>query len=288
MTTNFIKHIKFAAAAMIFCLVAQGSFAQTSTPQKPGVVSYTYRKAFEKDPAAALDMIKAAGFTDLELSSLFGKTAAEMKTLMDARGIKCSSYGVSYEDLVGKTDQVAKDAKTLGATFVRVSNIPHKGAFTEQDAQKGIDDFNKVGKILLDKYSLNLVYHNHGFEYEPFRNGTLFDFLVEQTDPSYVSFEMDIFWAYFPGQEPAAIIDKYTSRFKLIHIKDLKKGVTGDLSGTTSPENSVVLGTGQINVADCLAAAKAAGILHYYLEDESDNVQAQVPQSLAYLAGLKL
>jgi len=287
MTTNIIKHIKLAAAAIIFCLAAQGSFSQ-STPQKPGVVSYTYRKVFEKDPAAALDMIKAAGFTDMELSNLFGKTAAELKTLMDARGIKCSSFGVSYEDLVGKTDQVAKDAKTLGATFVRVSNIPHKAAFTEQEAQKGIDDFNKVGKILLDKYSLNLVYHNHGFEYEPFRNGTLFDFLVEQTDPSYVSFEMDIFWAFFPGQEPAAIIDKYTSRFKAIHIKDLKKGVTGDLSGSTSPENSVVLGSGQINVADCLAAAKAAGVQHYYLEDESDNVQAQVPQSLAYLAGLKL
>lgn len=288
MTTNFIKHIKFAAAILIFCLAAQSNYAQTSTPQKPGVVSYTYRKVFEKDPAAALDMIKSAGFTDIEFSSLFGKTAAEMKALIDARGIKCSSFGVSYEDLVGKTDEVAKNAKTLGATFVRVSGIPHKAAFTEQEAQKGINDFNKIGKILVDKYSLNLVYHNHGFEYEPFRNGTLFDFLVEQTDPSYVSFEMDMFWAYFPGQEPAAIIDKYTSRFKLVHIKDLKKGVTGDLSGATSPENSVVLGTGQINIPDVLAAAKAAGVLHYYLEDESDNVATQVPQSLAYLAGLKI
>ena len=287
MTTNFIKNIKFAVAGLVCFLSAQSINAQTSTPQKPGVVSYTYRKYFEKDPAAALDMIKAAGFTDIEFSSLFGKTAAELKALIDQRGIKCSSYGVSYDDLVGKTDAVAQDAKTLGASFVRVSGIPHKAAFTEQEAQKGIDDFNKVGKILKDKYSLALIYHNHGFEFEPFRNGTLFDFLVEQTDPDYVNFEMDILWTFFPGQDPVEILDKYASRFKLIHLKDLKKGVEGNLSGKTSPENSVTLGTGQINIPAVVKMAKTTGIVHYYLEDESDNVATQVPASLAYLSGLQ-
>jgi len=287
MTTNFIKHIKFAAAACLCFLAVQSGYAQTSTPEKPGVVSYTYRKVFEKDPAAALDMIKANGFTDIEFSSLFGKTAAELKALMDARGIKCSSFGVSYEDLVNKTDEVAQNAKTLGASFVRVAGIPHKAAFTEEEAQKGIDNFNKVGKILKDKYSLALVYHNHGFEFEPFRNGTLFDFLVEQTDPEYVNFEMDILWTFFPGQDPVEILDKYASRFKLMHLKDLKKGVEGNLSGTTAPENSVTLGTGQINIPAVIKMAKTTGIVHYYLEDESDNVATQVPASLAYLSGLK-
>ncbi|WP_295798123.1 sugar phosphate isomerase/epimerase [Mucilaginibacter sp.] len=287
MTTNFIKHIKFTAAAFVCFLAVQSGFAQTSTPEKPGVVSYTYRKVFEKDPAAALDMIKANGFTDIEFSSLFGKTAAELKALIDARGIKCSSFGVSYEDLVNKTDEVAQNAKTLGASFVRVAGIPHKAAFTEEEAQKGIDNFNKVGKILKDKYSLALVYHNHGFEFEPFRNGTLFDFLVEQTDPEYVNFEMDILWTFFPGQDPVEILDKYASRFKLMHLKDLKKGVEGNLSGTTAPENSVTLGTGQINIPAVIKMAKTTGIVHYYLEDESDNVATQVPASLVYLSGLK-
>ncbi|MEP6613311.1 MAG: sugar phosphate isomerase/epimerase [Mucilaginibacter sp.] len=287
MTTNLIKHIRFAVVALVCFVAAQGSYAQTSTPQKPGVVSYTYRKYFEKDAAGALDMIKAAGFTDIEFSSLFGKTAAELKALADQRGIKCSSFGVSYEDLVNKTDEVAQNAKTLGASFVRVSDIPHKAAFTEQDAQKGIDNFNRVGKVLKEKYSLALIYHNHGFEFEPFRNGTLFDFLVEQTDPDYVNFEMDTLWTFFPGQDPVEILDKYASRFKLMHIKDLKKGVTGNLSGTTSAENSVTLGTGQINIAAVLKMAKTTAIVHYYLEDESDNVATQVPASLAFLAGLK-
>jgi sugar phosphate isomerase/epimerase len=256
-------------------------------PQMPGVVSYTYRKFFEKDVPATLDMVKAAGFTDIEFSSLFGKTAPELRALIDERGIKCSSFGVSCSDLVNKTDSVAQNAKALGAQYVRVAGMPHKAALTPEEMQKAIDDFNRVGKVLKDRYGLTFVYHNHGFEFEPYKNGTLYDYLVQQTDPKYVSFELDIFWAFFPGQNPAVLLNKYGNRYKLIHLKDLKKGIRGDFSGGTSQDNDVALGTGQIDLPSVLKAAKKAGIQHYYIEDESNNVLVQVPQSIAYLRGLK-
>jgi sugar phosphate isomerase/epimerase len=72
-----------------------------------------------------------------------------------------------------------------------------------------------------------------------------------------------------------------------MHLKDLRKGVTGNLSGGTSPENDVVLGKGQIDIPAILKAAKKAGIKHYYIEDESSNVDVQVPKSIAYLQSLK-
>jgi sugar phosphate isomerase/epimerase len=189
--------------------------------------------------------------------------------------------------LVRKTDQVAQDAKTLGAYYVRVAGIPHKGNFTLADAQKAVNDFNRVGKILKQKYGLEFIYHNHGFEFQPYQDGTLYDFLVKQTDPSYVSFELDILWAYFPEQDPAVLLGKYGSRYKTIHLKDLKNDVQGNLSGSTDQDNDVALGTGQINIRTVLIAAQKAGVKHYYLEDESKNVLSQVPQSLAYLKGLK-
>src|ERR1700689_2953421 len=105
-------------------------------PKMPGVVSYTYRKFFEKDVPSTLDMVKAAGFTDIEFSNLFGKTATELRALIDERGIKCSSFGVSYADFVNKTDIVAQNAKTLGAQYVRVAGMPHKGALTLEEMQK--------------------------------------------------------------------------------------------------------------------------------------------------------
>lgn len=255
--------------------------------ENPGVVSYTYRNYFEKDVPSTLDMIKRAGFTDIEFSSLFGKTAAELRKMLDERGLKCSSFGVSYDDLLNKTQVVAENAKTLGAEYVRVASIPHKASITLVEMQTAIEFFNTVGKILKEQFGLTFIYHNHGFEFQPYNNGTLYDYLVTETNPKYVSFELDILWAFFPGQNPAELLKKYGKRYKTLHLKDLKKGVKGNLSGGTSKENDVVLGTGQIDIAAVLKAAKKAKIKHYYIEDESNNIREQVPQSIAYIKELE-
>lgn len=271
--------------SVAFATVAQ-RFGKT-LKNTPGIVSYTYRNSFQKDVALTLDTIKALGITDIEFSNLFGKTAAELRALLDARGLHCSSFGVSYDDLNNKTREVANNAKTLGASFVRVAWIPHEGKTVDAAfIKKAADDFNAAGKILKDEFNLSFCYHNHGYEFVSYEKGTLFDYLVANTNPAYVNFELDILWAFHPGQDPAQLLKKYGKRFKLMHVKDLRKGVKGDFSGSTSPENDVALGTGQINVAEVIKAAQQSAIEHYYIEDESSAVKTQVPQSLKFLKSL--
>ena len=43
---------------------------------------------------------------------------------------------------------------------------------------------------------------------------------MQNLDPKYVSFEMDVFWMKQPGQDPVALMKKYSGRFKLLHLKD--------------------------------------------------------------------
>jgi len=284
-----IRYKCYICLLLAFCAI-NSIYAQNKTllfPGSPGIVSYTYRDNFQKDVPGTLDIIKSNGITDIEFSSLFGKTAEEMRTLIDQRGIHCSSLGVGYEDLANKMDEVAKTARILGAQYVRVAGIPHNGAFTLENAQKAVDDFDKYGKILKEKYGLEFIYHNHGFEFEPYQDETLYDYIVKNTNPKYVSFELDILWAFFPGQNPAKLLARYGKRYKALHLKDLKKGVAGNLSGGTSGENDVVLGTGQIDISEIMHAAIKAGIQHYYIEDESSMSVTQVPESIKYLNSLK-
>jgi sugar phosphate isomerase/epimerase len=255
-------------------------------PESPGMVSFTYRNSFQKDVAATLDIVKGNGITDMEFSNLFNTKPEVLRKLIDERGIKCSSYGVSYDDLLNKTAEVAATAKTLGTSYVRVAWVPHNGAFTLADAQKTVSDFNTAGKILKEQHGLTFIYHNHGYEFEPYEGGTLYDYIVKNTNPEYVSFELDILWAFFPGHDPALLIGKYGKRYKALHLKDLRKGVQGNMSGGTSNENDVVLGTGQINIPAVIKAARKAGIKHYYIEDESSASIQQVPQSISYLNSL--
>lgn len=255
--------------------------------KKPGMVSYTFRNSLQKNMAATLDTIKSLGVTDMEFSNLFGKTAADIRKLLDERGMKCSSFGVSYVDALNKTAEVGQNAKTLGAKFVRVAWVPHEGPFTLDVAKKTVTDFNQIGKELQTNFDLMFCYHNHGYEFEPYEQGTLYDYIVQNTDPKYVNFEMDVLWTFFPGQDPVALLEKYPKRFKLMHLKDLRKGVTGNMSGGTPVENDVALGTGQINIPAILKAAKKSGIEHFYIEDESPSYATQVPQTIAYLNSIK-
>ena len=282
--------MKPARIVLLFLLTTGALFAQKPKalfPEMPGMVSYTYRNSFQKNVAATLDTIKALGITDIEFSNLFGKTAADLRKLLDERGMKCSSFGVGYADALDKGQEVGQNAKTLGAQYVRVAWIPHNGPFTLDMAKKTVADFNQIGKRLHDEFGLTFCYHNHGYEFEKYDGGTLFDYVVQHTDPRYVSFELDILWTVFPGQDPAALLNKYGKRFQLMHLKDLRKGVVGNLSGGTPVENDVALGTGQIDLPAVLKAAKKAGVNHYYIEDESTNISTQVPQSIAYLKGVE-
>jgi len=255
-------------------------------PGVPGMVSFTYREEFKKDVPGTLDAIKALGVRDMEFSNLFGTTAADLRRMLDARGMVCSSFGVTYDDLIKKTEEVAKNAGTLGAKFVRVAWIPHKPPFTLELAHKTAAEFNRVGKQLREQHGLTFCYHNHGYEFAPQGAGTPFDVLMAETRPSDVSFELDILWAAFPGANPAGLLEKYGTRFQLLHLKDLKRGVKGDLSGKTDVDNDVALGTGQLDLPAILKAAKRAGVQHYYIEDESSHTAKQVPQSIAYLKSL--
>jgi len=274
---------------VIMCVATTAALGQQfgkTLKETPGMVSFTYRKSFAKDVALTLDTIKRLGVTNMEFSNLFGRTAADIRKMLDERGMKCTSFGTSYPDLMDKTSEVAANAKTLGASFVRVAWIPHEGPFTIDMAKKAVADFNSVGKILKDQHGLEFCYHNHGYEFQPYEKGTYYDYIVANTDPKYVSFELDILWAFHPGADPAALLKKYGPRYKLMHVKDLRKGVKGDFSGSTSQENDVAVGTGQLDIAAIMKAAKKSAIVNYYIEDESSSVNKQVPQTLDYLKKL--
>ncbi len=282
-----IKKILLTASIICFLFNLNAQKGPSINGVPLGMVSYTYRQSLQKDMPTTLDSLKALKVYDMEFSSLFGKKATEIRKLLDERGMYCSSFGVSYQDALTKSDEVASNAKSLGAKFVRVAWIPHDGPFTKELADKTIADFSIIDKNLKENYGLEFCYHNHGFEFAPYEGGTFFDYLAKNTDPKYVNFEMDILWTFFPGIDPAKLLEQYPTRFKLMHVKDLKKGIVGNLSGGTSSENDVALGTGQLNLPAIMKAAKKAKIQHYYIEDESSLHALQVPVSIKYLLSIK-
>lgn len=272
-------------------ILAMGSsfvFAQSKKPlftAPIGIEAYTYRNSFPINVAATLDTIKSLGITEMEGPNPKNVSPEEFKKMLTERGIKMTSIGLDYGAITKNPEDAVKQAKFWGVKYVMVAWIPHGTTFTIDDAKKAVDDFDRAGKVLHDN-GITLCYHAHGYEFGPYEDGTLFDYLAKNTNPEYLSFEMDIMWAFHGGADPAKLLYKYKDRWKLMHLKDIRKGIANDLTGGTSQLNDVALGTGQLNIPEILKAAKAVGIKHYYIEDESPNHAAQIPVTIAYVKSL--
>ena len=86
--------MKFTSLFLLLTLLVLTTTAQRfgkTLKEMPGVVSYTYRHSFQKDVPATLDTIKKLGVTNIEFSNLFGKTASELRKMLDERGMRCTS-----------------------------------------------------------------------------------------------------------------------------------------------------------------------------------------------------
>jgi sugar phosphate isomerase/epimerase len=255
--------------------------------QDIGVQLYSFRNQFKTDVPGTLDVIRKMGITKLEGGDSYGLSHGEFKKMLDDRKMKVVSVGADFDKLQTDLLSIIGNAKLYGAKYVVCFWIPHKGdEFTIEDARKAVEVFNTAGKALKEK-GLSLCYHPHGFEFRPYENGTLFDYLATKTNPQYVNFEMDVFWVKHPGQDPVALLEKYAGRFQLMHLKDRKPGTEGNQNGRADVETNVVLGQGDVGIGEIMKVAKKLGVKHFFIEDESSRSLVQVPQSLQYLKNLK-
>jgi len=249
-----------------------------------GLQLYSLREIFATNVDLALQFTRNFGFTEVELAGTYGQTPAQFRATLERFGLK--PVLIDYNLFATDLDKVIAEAKSLGVQFVGTAGIPHQGAFTEDDVHKAAAVFNRAGEQLA-KAGLKFVYHNHGFEFVPHGNGTLFDLIMAETRPEFVSFEMDVFWTVHPGQDTVKLLKKYPNRWALMHVKDMRKGTaTGKLTGTEDVRNDVALGSGQIDLVSVLRAAQEIGVKHFIIEDESPSSLTQIPQSVRYLESL--
>jgi sugar phosphate isomerase/epimerase len=253
-----------------------------------GLQLWSLRAYLPNDLPGTLARVRAMGFGEVEGAGLWGHTVGDLRAALEAAGLRCRSAHLGFERLRDDLPGGLAEARALGATTVICPWIPHDDEFTPEDARKAAEAFNRFGGAARDQ-GLAFGYHCHGYEFVPSPEGTLFDTLVRATDPSRVSFQIDVFHAYLGGADPVRLIKGLEGRVPSLHLKDLKKGFPVKAGTAAAPaEADVPVGTGQIDLPAVLRAARAAGTSIYYLEDESTDPLGHIPRSLRYLEQLHL
>ena len=259
----------------------------SSSAQEIGLQLYSLRNQFAKDVPGTMAKIKSFGIKEIEIGDTYGLSFPEFIKLIAQNQLQVVSYGTDFERLMNFPQSVADDARAYGAKFVVCYWIPHKGdTLTLEDINKAAAVFNKAGKVLAQN-GLLLCYHPHGYEFQPHEKGTLFDYMVDTFDARYVYLQMDVFWIKQAGQDPVALLKRYANRWIMLHLKDRKPGTPDSKNGRVDVETNVALGKGDVGIDAIMKTARAIGIKHYFIEDESSRSEQQIPESLCYLKSLK-
>jgi sugar phosphate isomerase/epimerase len=110
-------------------------------------------------------------------------------------------------------------------------------------------------------------YHNHAREFETELEGNLFyDYLLQNTDPEKVMFELDLYWINEGGKNAVDYFKKYPGRFELYHVKDKAElGASGTMDFKSSFDN-----------------AELAGMKDYIVEIEHYNFEPLESAALSY------
>jgi sugar phosphate isomerase/epimerase len=264
----------------------------TGVPHPPGgrlgLQLYSLRNELKADVPGTLKIVRNWGFEEVELADFPAINAEERARALKTAGLRAVSAFYDYERYRDDLPAVIRDARTLGLEYLICGWIPHQKTLTRADVDRAIADFSKWGAGAV-REGLRFAYHIHGFEFEPSQDGTLLDTMLKTTDPQHVDYEMDVFWVTRGGGDPVALLGKYGSRFRLVHLKDMRRGTeTGVRTGQAPIESNVVLGTGMIPWPAVLKAAATARVKWYFIEDEHPEAIKQIPQSIEYLRGLKL
>ncbi|MFN4146489.1 MAG: sugar phosphate isomerase/epimerase family protein [Runella sp.] len=257
-------------------------------PKSPQIALqlYSFRNQFAQDVPGTMAKVQALGVKYVELAGTYNMTVPDFLALLKKHDLTPIGTGVDFDVLDKNPQQAVADAKTLGVKYVVCFWIPHQDTiFTIEEVNKAVEVFNRAGKLLKEN-GFSFCYHPHGYEFRPYENGMLFDVLAQKLDPQYVNFEMDTYWVKHPGQDPVAVLQKYPTRFPILHVKDRQVGTIGNQNGRGDVETNVTLGTGDVGIEAIVKEAAKIGAEYLVIEDESSRSETQVPQSITYLQGI--
>ena len=214
--------ISACAAVILAVSCSQASDNGTAVKKDIAVQLYSVRSlvgAFGNNPGdyrPLLDTLSKMGYTAIEAASyadgkIYGADPAQFKADVEAAGLEVlSSHCNKY---------LSKEEIAMKYLVMPYLGVPS----TLKELQAYCDYFNEVGRRCAES-GIKFGYHNHSHEFRKVEGKeVMFDYMLQHTDPDYVFFEMDVYWAVIGDASPVDYFRKYPGRFKVLHIKDSRE-----------------------------------------------------------------
>ena len=185
-----------------------------------GLQLYTVRTEMEKDVAATLKAVKAAGYDYVEPAGLFGFTPRAFRTLLDEIGLTAVCAHVPFVEMLDNPQGTIDTYKEIGCKYLAVPYLGEGSRPGDEGFDKILSDIDTFG-ALCHKNGITLLYHNHDFEFIRMPDGSYgLDYMYANVPSDNLQTELDTCWVNVGGEVPAEYIRKYAGRCPVVHLKD--------------------------------------------------------------------
>ncbi len=224
----------FLCGLLVISACTQGQKTETATKGKDIYVQlYSVRDDIRADYDATIAAVAEMGYTGVEAAGynegqFYGMSPADFKKSIEDAGMEVLSSHTSrpladnpaetnWDETWAWWDTAIQAHKDAGMKYIVVPWMPTPATLV--DLQAYCDYYNQIGERC-NAAGMRFGYHNHNFEFTEIEGELMYDYMLENTDPDKVFFQMDVYWVIEGGQTPVAYFNKYPGRFELLHIKD--------------------------------------------------------------------
>ncbi len=255
---------------------------------------YSLRDDLDKDFKGTLDKVKEMGYDGVEFAGFGDNSMETVKAWCEELGLNPISAHVCLEEFTcDGMDETAKKYADLGCKYVAIP-------YLEEKKRPGTDRFEETMRIMEEigqvckKYGMQLLYHNHDFEFKTNIDGKhAIDVMYDKVPAEYLASELDTCWVNIGGENPAEYVRKYTGRAPVVHLKDFY--MTGTLPkhlyaliGIDEEESEKEeatfefrpVGSGMQDMPAILAAARDAGS-EWVVVEQDDPSEGTTPLECA-------
>jgi sugar phosphate isomerase/epimerase len=270
-----------AMAALMFSCATGTKPAETQEEKFIGIQLWSVRGNMNTDAEGTLtalgemgyDFVEAAGYRD---GMFYGMEPAAFKQMVESSGMVFlgSHTGQNlpteenWNDVMAWWDTAIAAHKAAGVEYIAQPFMSKEGYESLDGLKRFCDYLNAVGERC-NAQGIRFGYHNHDGEFKELEGQTIYDFMLQNTDPAKVMFQMDLYWVVVGGKDPVDYIERYPGRFENWHVKD----------------EAELGASGTMEFARYFEHKEKAGVKHLVVEVEKYNMEPieSVRASLDYM-----
>ncbi len=180
-----------------------------------GVQLYSVRDQCRKDLPGTLAAVAKIGYKGVEFAGYWGRTAKELREMLDENGIVACGTHTPYESVLeDKLKETIEFNRTIGNKFLIV---PSMSAGSKQEWLDKAKLFNEIADKVKPE-GMAIGYHAHAHDFKKFDGETAWDLFFGNTKPEVIM-QLDTSNCADGGADPVEVLKKYPGRVRTIHIK---------------------------------------------------------------------